>query len=157
MKTIIQALAIGVFFLLCHSSCKTTMPVTSEVQYLGNPNDGVVTINSMGSGRKDEGAKSQAFNSGFKTLLFRGVPGFSPLQTPMISDESKARSANPNFFSNFFDNQVYMQFVTKQEETKYMGKTDDKTNRRAKQTFSVNYKLLRKHLEQSNVIRKFGL
>lgn len=157
MKTIIQVLVIGVFFLLCHSSCKTTMPVTSEVQYLGNPNDGVVTINAMGYGKKDEDAKANAFTMGFKTLLFRGIPGFSPLQTPMIADESKARSANPSFFTNFFDNKGYMQFVTKQEETQYIGKTDDKKSRRAKQTFSINYKQLRKHLEQNNVIRKFGL
>ncbi len=154
MQTILKTTMFVLVFLL--PSCKTTKPLTvsSETQYISNPNDGVVTLTAVGQGKKEADAIADAFRTGFTTVLFRGLPGFSPLKNPMIANESTALSKHKSFFDGFFNDGNYVQFVTKQEPTTFSG---DKKIKIAHQTFSVNYKLLRKHLEQNNVIRKFGL
>jgi len=154
MQTILKMTMLAL--ILSCISCKTTKPATvsSETKYLSNPHDGVVTITAVGQGKKEDEARKDAFRTGFTTLLFRGLPGFSPLKNPLISNEAKALSSHRSFFDDFFSDQNYIQFVTKQDPTRFSG---DRSNKIAHQTFSVNYKLLRKHLEQNNIIRKFGL
>ncbi|MFK8006180.1 MAG: hypothetical protein AB8H03_07410 [Saprospiraceae bacterium] len=155
----ITPILIGSFFLLIFISCKTTssVPLTAEVKYLSNPSSGLISIQSVGYGKDDKVAKKNAFQTAFNTILFKGLPGFSALKNPLINDETKARRANPKYFKTLFEENGYLQFVTNQEVTELLGKGDTKKSRIVKQTFTINYKLLRRHLEQNNIIRKFGL
>jgi hypothetical protein len=155
----VTALLIGISFLLLFISCKITssVPLTAEVKYLSNPSSGLVSIQAVGYGKDDKIAKKNAFQTAFNTILFKGIPGFSALKNPLIKDETKARKANPKYFKNLFDENGYLQFVTNQEVAELLGKGDLKKRRIVKQTFTINYKLLRRHLEQNNIIRKFGL
>ncbi len=149
--------ALAIYLLL--PACKTpaAYPATAEVKFLDNPAAGLIRVEATGYGTTDKDAELDVFNTAFNTLLFKGLPGFSATQKPMLSDESKARSENAAYFKKFFTDRGYMQFVTEQNPAVAAGKADDKKNRLARRTFTINYEALRHDLEKNKLIRKFGL
>lgn len=138
------------------SSCKTTkMPSTSEVTFIESVTENEVTIESIGYGKSESDARVDAFRTAYSTVLFKGLPGFSPLNRPLIPNEISFKNNNPEFFTDFMSNGDYLQFVTGQGSFELLGKSG-KTEV-VRQNFSFNYRSLRLYLEQKKVIRKFGL
>lgn len=152
-------LCCGAIALLPTQSCKSpaAYPSTSEVNYVANPNPGLVTLEATGYGKTQEAAELDTYITAFTTIFFKGLPAFTALRTPMIPNESKARSEHAAYFKKFFDERGYLQFVTGQGGTAKAGKADDGKNKVARRTFTINYESLRRDLEQNGVIRKFGL
>lgn len=158
MLRLLLLLCLGANALFLTQSCKTpSYPATSEVNYVANPNPGLVTVEATGYGKTSQDAEWDAYSTAFNTIFFKGLPAFTALRTPMIPNESKARSEHAAYFKKFFDDRGYLQFVTGQGGTSKSSKADDGKNKSARHTFTINYESLRRDLEQNGVIRKFGL
>lgn len=141
-------------------SCKSSppsIPVVSEVKYLSNPQQGLVTVEAIGYGKNEKVAIEDAYQVAFNTILFKGLPGITSLENPMINNEMKARSANSVYFKQFFERQGYLRFVTQQDTSEFVEKGNNKKSKMVIQIFTIDYNLLRKDLEQNKVLRKFGL
>lgn len=159
MRNVLIFICFAAFSWFAGQACKSApaYPSTSEVKYVNNPSQGLVTVEAIGYGKTEAAAELDAFNTAFTTIFFKGLPGFTALRTPMIPDESKARSEHSAYFKKFFDDRGYLQFITNQGGATKAGKADDNRSRMARRTFTINYESLRRDLEQKGVIRKFGL
>lgn len=159
MQQLYLIFCVGAIAFFTMPSCKTTSPypATSEVNYVSNPNPGLVTVEATGYGKTSEAAELDTYNTAFTTIFFKGLPAFTALRTPMIPNESKARSEHAAYFKNFFEERGYLQFVTNKGTPAKGSKADDGKNTSVRNTFTINYESLRRDLEQNGVIRKFGL
>lgn len=152
-----QTLFMAIGFLLYLPACKSTYPTTAEVQYLGSPTTGLIKIDAVGYGTDEKKAEMDVYRTAFNTILFRGLPAFSPLQRPMIENESAARSKHAAFFQQFFEERGYLKYITERSSPSKSEKTAETNTKIVRQTLVVNYDALRRDLEQNGVIRKFGL
>jgi hypothetical protein len=158
MKTKLLFLLLSIGLLLAAFSCKTTKVNPGTVQYTANPAPGAVTVTSHGYGNTDLQLEKSARTLAFETILFRGLPAaeFTALRLPMIENEREARSGNSAFFKKFFEEDGCNQFVTAVSK---LGNKPGKTADRKKTmdySLTINYEALRRHLEQNQVLRKFG-
>jgi len=139
------------------TGCKTkAYPVTAETTYLNSPGTGMVNLLAVGYGANERTAELDTYITAFSMILFKGLPAFGALKLPMIENEAKARSEHRAFFTKFFDDRGYLQFVTDQGGLSKLGKADQQGNIRVQKNLGINYDALRRHLEQEGVIRKFG-
>ncbi len=140
------------------AACKTPRTTPAAVQYSSNNAPGTVNVTANGFGMSVVQIERDARNKAFETILFRGLPAseFTALRLPMIENESDARSKHASFFKKFFEEDDCNRFVTA------ISQLDDKpvktTDKRKTMAYSltINYEALRRHLEQSSILRKFG-
>jgi len=118
-------------------------------------NDGQVTVNATGFSKSIADAKLNALQSAFYNVLFRGIPG-SQYSAPLITDEASkindpaVQELLDKGFNSFVTNSVIV------EEDKKTRKVDGVKGYQCTLQITINVEGLRKHLEQKNVIRKFG-
>lgn len=120
-----------------------------------NPEEGTITVQGSGFGRKIADSNADALSGIFYTILFRGVPG-GKYNQPLITDEDtyKDDSAVREILTG-----GYNTFTTKSvvlSSNKTTKKSDGTKGFRTTVQVTVNYVALRKHLEGKGVIRKFG-
>ncbi len=149
----LRAGAIGCCLFLM-AACRMGAPL-SEVAYVANPETGVVRLSAIGIGADRQQAEQETYITAFNTILFKGLPGFDALRLPMIEDESKAKREHASFFTRFYRDGGYLQFVTEHGPLFRADKTNRSTFQ-ARRQLAVNYDALRRHLEREGVIRKFG-
>jgi hypothetical protein len=135
------------------NSCKTAYP-SAEVHYLTG-DDQTLTARSIGLGKDEETAIVNAEQKVFDVLLFRGLPD-SKQKLPMIgTDESAARSKNPSYFDNFYNNRRHKTFVISSipvtNAIRMKGGLKQITL-----DVKINLAALRKDLETAGAIRRFG-
>jgi hypothetical protein len=126
------------------------------VNYEPGAGPGMITLISTGFGKKKVESIKDSYQEAFSALLFRGIPG-SEYEFPMIPAENNKQEA-PAVKSLLQDG--YMSFVTAtalQSEDKKVKRKDDAKGIMVKQKITINCEALRRHLEQNNIIRKFGI
>jgi len=137
-------------------SCKPPAVIhTAEVAYVDNPNPGLITLDATGYGNSDSEAILNMYKTAFNTIFFQGIPSFTALRTPMVPNESKAKSEHSGYFTKFYSENRYTKFITNLGGNMQPQKSSGK-QRFLRHTFTINYEALRLDLEQNNVIRKFG-
>jgi hypothetical protein len=122
-----------------------------------NTEEGAVRIVSSGKGSNLPAAYKNAIENAFYTLLFKGVPE-SIQSTPMIPDETYAKSHYATVLSCFENEDCYKQFLTHaaKQGSKERIRGDKLFNYQVNSDVTINIRALRTYLEQNNVIRKFG-
>ncbi|MEK7253756.1 MAG: hypothetical protein AAB316_03365, partial [Bacteroidota bacterium] len=119
---------------------------------------GTVNVQANGFGSTTLQIERNARVKAFETILFRGLPSseFTALRLPMIENESEARSRHSSFFKKFFEEDDCNRFVTaiSRLDNKPVKTTDH--SKTMAYSLTINYEALRRHLEQSGVLRKFG-
>ncbi len=146
------------FFSLLIWSCKTPKyPNTAELSFISSPNEGLVIVEAKGYGSDTKAARVDAFSRAFNTILFKGLPGYSPLSKPFIGDEGTARSGHKAFFKKMFEEQGFMQYVTEQSATSKAEKANDGKNKMVRTVFTINHEALKRDLIKEGLVRKFGL
>jgi hypothetical protein len=137
-------------------ACGSTAPPprTAEVLYVGRPDDGTLTLRSVGYGEDTGRAVQHAEESAFKALLFRGIPG-SPQANAMAGAPARAAGRHEAYFDELFAGGRYATFMT---ESYLEGEPEQGGGlRRAVVTLTINENALRRDLEEHGVIRRFGL
>ena len=141
--------------LFSQNTSKDYFTTNYEVQFVRTGVQGTELFKVFSYGRNDDQAINNAKSDAIKAMLFKGIPG-SGYQNPMISDLSIIE-ANKDFFNTLFETDQYKQFVSVSGD----GTVEERYNigRRVKVgvIVAVQKDNLRKLLESSGIIRKFGL
>lgn len=117
--------------------------------------EGIIVVETDGYGSTKNDAMLDAEQKAFETILFRGLPG-TDLNEPLISNEKDAKTKYGAYFKKLFQAEKMGSFITGTAVTSSFVKKTKGSKNITVQT-SINYKALRRDLEQNNVIRKFGL
>lgn len=142
----------GLLFL---GSCKAKQyPQTAELTYNSNPVSGVIGVTALGYGRNIRDANKDAFRTAFENILFQGIPGFEPMELPMVplAEQESKRS----FFDRFLEEETYLRFISRQDEAVEIGKVQDSRDLIVSKSMNINYRALKKYLQAQGVVRKFG-
>lgn len=141
--------------LFSQNTSKDYFTTNYEVQFVRTGVQGTELFKVFSYGRNDDQAINNAKSDAIKAMLFKGIPG-SGYQNPMISDLSVIE-ANKDFFNTLFETDQYKQYVSVSGD----GTVEERYNigRRVKVgvIVAVQKDNLRKLLESSGIIRKFGL
>jgi len=141
-------------FLILLYSCSSKSIPTAEVGLIGKEEQGTISVKSTGYGKKDFEAIENAEINALNAILFRGIPQ-TDIENAMIgTNESQIRSKNEQYFEGFYKSKRYKSFIMSSNEISPI-KT---VNGYKKSTLKVKVNLnsLRRDLENSGVIRKFG-
>lgn len=135
------------------SGSKNLNNFTSLIKNNTPTENGTIFLTVSAVGETKENAIENCVSNAFETVLFRGVPA-SVQPQPMIENEQKARSANPNFFDCFKNEACYKKFVT---YINFMGEgVKVREGIGMSTSLKINLNALKTYLEQNNIIRKFG-
>lgn len=142
-------------------SCSKKMyPDTAEAKIIGGNDSGIVTITAYGYAPIVKEAELDAIRTAFQNLFYIGFPdnGYvSNLKTPFFDREPNEES---DFFKTFYSSKKYLTYITNQSKAV---EVKNKTSPRlieakgilcVKKELTINYKALRKYLEDQNVLRK---
>lgn len=152
MKTLFTTIFIMAIIGL--QSCSPTLPLySSEVDFINKESTGTITLKSNGFGKDMDDAITDAQISAFNILLFRGIPA-TELNVPLVENEKDAKSKNPEYFKNFFEQGNFRSFIMSSRQSSDLLKV--KGGKSISIEVKINFNSLRKDLEQNNVIRKFG-
>lgn len=147
--------AIYFALILFVASCNKHIAPTAEVTHL-QTKEGVITVRSTGycqlKSYKDE-CVDAAQETAFKTLFYRGIPG-SQQNKPLITIDEKSKEANTKFLKDFFEAKRYKTFITASVPVSEIVR--QRKQKKITVDISINLTALRKDLEQSNTIPKFG-
>jgi len=147
MRYINLILIISIMMWGCGSTAPTTGETTKSVERSGQ-----ITITAKGYGKKEAVALNHAKEQAFVNLLFRGIPNTSFSNGGMIGNEQEAKSKNPAYFKDFFENGGLNKFVIKTRQVELFSKKD----KSVKCDITINTESLRNDLTQNRVIRTFG-
>ena len=147
---VLQSLLLIVFITNLQSCSRHLVPSQSISGFSYSEYEMSYNVVTSGNNRAD--AMKNASKKVFENIFYVGTPG-SINNLPMLDgnkDETKV------FFSQFISNEDYKQFVTSVLENSYSN-TDNVTRRVKLETkIIVNIESLRRYLQKSGVIRKFG-
>ena len=143
-------------------SCKTIPPAEEVKDYeVENINktgaEGTVTFKVWCYGKNTDEAVSKAKYSAVHAVLFRGIPGTN-FESPMVTD-IKIQEKKKEYFDVFFaTNGKYINFVTLSNDGSIGVGDRLKVGKQYKvgTIVQVNHSELRKEMEKSGIIRKFG-
>ncbi|MCD4730648.1 MAG: hypothetical protein K8R74_08615 [Bacteroidales bacterium] len=153
MKSITILLSVILFVLTIGINAQKPYEHDTQVNFLQKESQGTITVRSVGKAKKLNDAIVKAEQNVFDVLLFRGIPE-TDVSTPMITDEGEAKANNQDFFNQFFDGYGYKKFIMSSIESSPPSKK--KGVRTVTLDIKVNIQSLRKELENSGIIRKFG-
>jgi hypothetical protein len=141
-------------FIACVVSCSKTIYPSAEVNYLSG-NEGTVSVRSIGIGHDREKAVINAEQKVFDVLFFRGLPE-SVQKLPLIgSNESEEKAKHKKYFDEFYDGRRHRTFVMSSIPVTGLAKYKD-GQKMITVDVKVNLSALRRDLETSGVVRKFG-
>ena len=147
----------SIFFLLVGCSHKTLPPYSyrnGQVSFVNQDEEGTIVIKTNGFGHNVNEAVANAQKSAFYNLIFKGIPGSSIANVPMVANESDAYQKHEDYFNNLLDKGNYFTFMMYSN----MASNPNEGKGEANVTVDVkiNYNSLRRDLEQNTIIRKFG-
>lgn len=123
-----------------------------NIQYISQPNDGVMQVHSTGYGKNEKVCVEEAQKNAFKVLMFRGVPG-SPVPAPIIPGDITGSNMDKTTRA-FFTDGTYKKFISR--IVQFSSKERTKFGKRVVVDMDIEYKALLAYLEQAGIIRKFG-
>ncbi len=155
MKYVFLNCLFGLFLtiFLLSNNVNAQNPRTAEVNYAGESEKGTIFLEVIGYGKGWETATEEAEKKAFEILLFQGLPATAN-DKPIVEDETTSKQENEEFYKEFFTQKKYKNFMMKISSS-----TKPKKVRKQKQAtfyFKINIDALRKHLEDKQIIRKFG-
>lgn len=115
---------------------------------------GMIWVQATGFGKKEVIAQLDAEKAALEEVLFRGIAG-TQFSMPLVPNESASRAEHADFYTRFLDQQGFRAFVSKTQAVQ--GLTKFKGGKKLETRLLVDMNGLRKHLEDNNVIRKFGM
>ena len=141
--------------------CSPKMIPSAEVNYVSAGEKSTVVLTSIGYGKKgkniteEDAAIANSEYNAINAILFRGIPG-SDIPNAMIgTNESEIKSIHSKYFDDFYNNKRYRTFImSSNPKTKDMRQDG---YYKIVLELTVNLASLRRDLERSEVIRKFGL
>ncbi|HLF63480.1 MAG TPA: hypothetical protein VI603_07000 [Saprospiraceae bacterium] len=140
--------ALGV--MSCSTPTKLGYERTGEVRCISHDNrTATFDVNTVGSSLSD--ATFYAEVKSFENLLYKGVPD-SNQEIPLISSDKRTESTDA-YFVEFFNDGIYRQFVTASDVRSH--RVSD-NNHFINQRITIDITAFRKHLEDQQIIRKFG-
>lgn len=142
-----------IVIIVLHSCSPKLQPYPAEVNFLYKEANGTIVVKSIGYGKNQTDAVTDAEKNAFNIILFKGLPG-TELNVPLIENESEAKSKHASYFRNLFDDAYYKSFMMSSTESSNLIKI--KGNKKISIDVKINFNSLRKDLEQNQVIRKFG-
>lgn len=154
LGTPVQVMAIGALILMGVACSPKVLP-TGEVLYVSSTNNGIITLTSTGYYKGTaQRAIQEAERRAFEALLFRGIPGSQVASAMLGTDEQGIKSKNAKYFNEFFENRRCRNFITATEQ---LSSEREAGYMKATIRVSINYKALRKDLEDQGLKRGFGL
>lgn len=136
-----------------HSCSPKLQPYPAEVNFLYKEANGTIVVKSIGYGKNQRDAVSDAQKNAFSVILFKGLPG-TELNVPLVENESVAKSKHASYFKNLFEDAYYKSFMMSSTESSNLIKI--KGNKKISVDVKINFNSLRKNLEQNQLIRRFG-
>ena len=140
------------------TNCKTSkqaksynFPVVMEATE--NTEQDVIGIRCSATGTTESEAVNSAENKAMTSLLFQGIAS-SKQPTALVGDEKQSRKMNNKFFENFFENTNFRKFIT--SSFNYNGVINRDGVYYVVRDIQINLRALRTHLENNQIIRKFG-
>ena len=124
---------------------------SAEVQYLGQTEPGTTYVQARGctpTTSSTAAITQQAVVNAFETLLYRGIPG-SEVNTPLISDETTARTKHAAYWQEFYEGR-YRTFLLS------ISAAGPRVKNCAQVTLKINHVALRQDLEQHGIVLPFG-
>ncbi|MFK8058053.1 MAG: hypothetical protein AB8F78_18140 [Saprospiraceae bacterium] len=116
--------------------------------------EGLITLESTGFGPTTQAAELDAIREAFAAIMFEGIPQYTGLNRPFISNASTFEKSHPGFLDAFMGKGTFNQFVATSFPATVIGKVAK--GKGVSKQLTINYKNFRTHLEQKGVIRKFG-
>lgn len=138
---------------------EATMAWNYEIEQVATGKKGSVVVKAWSTSNKPEVAAEQAKKNAIHGIIFKGVPEQNriPSKRPLMKD-ANGYETNKAFFDEFFaDGGAYMRFVTLTTNGVLDAGDILKLNKKEYKVgvqVTVNYDELRKHLEQSGVIKR---
>lgn len=142
-----------IVIIVLHSCSPKLQPYPAEVNFLYKEANGTIVVKSIGYGKNQTDAVTDAEKNAFNVILFKGLPG-TELNIPLIENESEAKSKHVKYFRDFFDYAYYKSFTMSSTESCSLIKL--KGNQKISVDIKINFNSLRKDLEQNQLIRRFG-
>ena len=144
---------LAVFAIVASFNACRTIP-SAEVNYLSG-NEGAVTVRAVGIGKDKERAILNAEQKVFDVLFFRGLPE-SMQKLPLIgSNETDEKAKHKKYFEEFYEKQRHRSFIMSSVPVTSLAKY-----RNGQKTITVDVKVnlnaLRRDLETSGIVRRFG-
>ena len=138
---------------------EATMAWNYEIQQVATGKNGSVVVKVWSTSKKPEVAAEQAKKNAIHGAIFKGIPERDriPSKRPLMRDNN-GYETHKAFFDDFFsDGGCYMRFVTLTTNGVLDAGDILKVNKKEYKVgvqVTANYDELRKHLEQSGVIKK---
>ena len=127
---------------------------TVSVVYLFS-DDATITMRATGVGSSQQEALDNAEKNVLDVILFRGVPESKQKMALVSSNESMEMTKNNPYFTEFYNGNRYKSFIVSSRPNGGFTKLKGRQFQTAADV-KVNFVNLRRDLEQSGVIRKFG-
>ncbi len=148
------------FAALTLTSCKTTLSSPySDSEVVSHPTQGAVvlrgTSDEIDGKKKEIGTKARraAHKKALQQLFYFGFVG-TDFKNPMIREGISVETKHKAFFDKFWEG-GYERFIT-DSKTEFYGCKNKSKCATATSTFTVNYNMLRKELEDNKIINKIG-
>lgn len=147
---------IPLFILQSCSSPKQAQKVefarTGEVKCTQYDRD-VIQLMATSRASTMEEASVFAERNAIENLLFKGIPG-SNQESPLVSNELESLRQHPAFYDNFIMQREYEKYIM---DSYIASKNEQNKVWIVQQQIEVDLEAMRRHLEQNQIIRKFGL
>ncbi len=150
-------ITIGLLFITCS---KKLYFDSAEATIVGGSENGIVSISSYGYANNEEEAELDALKMAFNSLFYIGFVGnnyVSDLKKPFFDGEPNSES---DFFMKFYESKKFLSYVTNQKNAEVVKDrssvkySNSKGKICVKKEITINYKSLRKYLEDQGVLRK---
>lgn len=127
-----------------------------EVKFIKTGVDGTTLFKVISEGKNSKQAIDNAKSDAVKAVLFKGIPN-SDIIKPLISDSEAVLNFN-SFFSDFFSNEKYLDYVQLLNDGEIAGEDRVKVNGKYKigLVVSVQKAKLRKLLENERIIKSLN-
>jgi hypothetical protein len=136
-----------------HSCSPKIQTNSGEVNFMYKEAQGTIVVKSIGYGINQSEAVISAEKNAFKVILFRGLPG-TELNVPLITNEGEVTSKHAEYFNNLLEQGNYKSYMMSSIISSNLVKL--KGTKKITVDIKINYNSLRKSLEQSQIVRKFG-
>lgn len=124
------------------------------ITFIESSVEGLITLESTGFGPTTQAAELDAIREAFAAIMFEGIPQYTGLSRPFISNISTFNREHPDFLEKFMRSGAFDPFVTTSFPATLIPRVSK--GKGVSKQLTINYKNFRTHLEQNGVIRKFG-
>lgn len=149
MKTITPYVLMAI---VCLLGCRQSQPIYNVLALRDDAN--TLTLRCTGYGNTESDALADAGRYAIEQLLFRGIPGTNQRHPLIGTDEQTARTEHATYLQSLLEGKRYLSFLTQSLPVESLQQYHQS---QVEAEITINLRALRTDLEQSGVIRKFGL